>query len=174
MGDVCLISDSDKPCTLWKLAVIENLVVGGDGKVRAVNLRTSSGKTSRAISKLVPLEIRTDDAGWTPDDSTEESRREDPAQTSGSGTSATLVPARTSGSSTSASLDSARTSGSGTDATLVPVRTSDSASRSSGTKDLVRTSRGGANTETNQAIDRRRTLRDAGREAIKRLQTERL
>ena len=36
---------------------VEELSFGGDGLVRAVNIRTSSGKTNRPITKLYPLEI---------------------------------------------------------------------------------------------------------------------
>jgi hypothetical protein len=39
------------------MAVIESLIRGKDGLVRAVNLRTSKGKTNRPITKLYPLEL---------------------------------------------------------------------------------------------------------------------
>jgi transposase InsO family protein len=56
VGDVVLIH-SDKPRLLWRMAVIESLIRGKDGLVRAVNLRTSKGKTNRPITKLYPLEL---------------------------------------------------------------------------------------------------------------------
>ena len=40
----------------WRMAVVE-LSVGGDGLVHAANIRTSSRKTNRPITKLYPLEI---------------------------------------------------------------------------------------------------------------------
>ena len=56
MGDVVLVHD-DKPRTMWKLAVIEELIRGNDGLVRAANIRTATGKTNRPIVRLVPLEV---------------------------------------------------------------------------------------------------------------------
>ena len=47
----------DSPRMNWRMAVIEELSVGGDGLVRAANIRTNSGKTNRPITKLYPLEI---------------------------------------------------------------------------------------------------------------------
>ena len=56
VGDVVLIHD-DSPRASWKMAVIENLIKGNDGYVRAAEVRTSSARTNRPISKLYPLEI---------------------------------------------------------------------------------------------------------------------
>ena len=39
------------------MAVIESLIRGADGLVRAANIRTSSGRTNRPITKLHPLKI---------------------------------------------------------------------------------------------------------------------
>jgi len=55
-GDIVLIHD-DKPCIDWRLAVIEDLIPSGDGLICAANIRTSTGKTNRPITKLYPLEI---------------------------------------------------------------------------------------------------------------------
>ena len=41
----------------WKLAVVK----GGDGLIRATDLRTNSGKTNRPIVRLYPLEVTADD-----------------------------------------------------------------------------------------------------------------
>ena len=133
VGDVCLISDSDKSRTLWKLAVVDDLLVGADGKVRAVNLRTSNGKTSRPISKLVPLEIHTDDAdhhSLAPDDFTEGSEPQDLTRTNDPGTNTTQTSARTNEPGTSTTQRSARTNDPGTSATRSPARTSPSGSTS--------------------------------------------
>jgi hypothetical protein len=57
IGDIVLVHD-DKPRVNWKLAVIENLIEGEDGQIRAAHIRTSTGKTNRPIARLYPLEIR--------------------------------------------------------------------------------------------------------------------
>ena len=57
IGSVVLIMDNS-PRTMWKLGVIEDVITGLDGLVRAAKIRTSSGLiTTRPIVKLVPLEI---------------------------------------------------------------------------------------------------------------------
>ena len=56
VGDVVLVHN-DTPRTMWKLAVIESLIKGNDGLVRAANIRTATGKTNRPIARLVPLEV---------------------------------------------------------------------------------------------------------------------
>ena len=47
------------PRSAWKLAIIESLIEGGDGLIRAANIRTSTGCTNRPITKLYPLEVST-------------------------------------------------------------------------------------------------------------------
>ena len=54
--DVVLIHD-DTPWISWKLAVIEELLKGKDGLVRAANIRTTQGGTNRPIARLIPLEV---------------------------------------------------------------------------------------------------------------------
>ena len=39
------------------MAVIEEPIKGNDGLVRAANIRTAAGRTNRAITRLVPLEV---------------------------------------------------------------------------------------------------------------------
>ena len=56
VGDIVLIHD-DIPRINWKLAVIEGLIIGNDGLVRAANIRTVNGRTNRPIAKLYPLEV---------------------------------------------------------------------------------------------------------------------
>ena len=52
-----LIHD-DVPRTKWKMAVIEQLIRGNDGNVRAATIRYNGGRTNRPISKLYPpLEV---------------------------------------------------------------------------------------------------------------------
>ena len=57
-GDVVLAYD-EGPRSSWKLALIEDLIRGGDGLVRAAHIRTSTGHTNRPVSKLYPLEVIT-------------------------------------------------------------------------------------------------------------------
>ncbi|XP_032227954.1 uncharacterized protein LOC116611647 [Nematostella vectensis] len=59
IGDVVQIH-SEKKRLKWKLGVVEDLIRGADGCVRAVTLKTAKGHTNRPISKLYPLEITTD------------------------------------------------------------------------------------------------------------------
>ena len=61
-GDVVIVHD-DTPRITWKMAVVEDLIVGRDGLVRAATIRTSNGTTSRPITKLYPIELNeADDA----------------------------------------------------------------------------------------------------------------
>ena len=55
VGDV-LVHD-DTPRVNWKYAIIEGVIRGNDGLIRAANIRTSTGKTTRPITKLYPLEV---------------------------------------------------------------------------------------------------------------------
>ena len=56
VGDIVLVHDEGLRIN-WKLAVVQELLPGRDGHVRAVNIRTQGGTTNRPISKLYPLEI---------------------------------------------------------------------------------------------------------------------
>ena len=55
-GAVVLVHD-DTPRINWRLAVVEDTISGEDGLIRAANIRTSTGKTNRPVTKLYPLEI---------------------------------------------------------------------------------------------------------------------
>ena len=57
IGDVVLVHD-DIPRINWQLAVIEDVIKGSDGLIRAVNIRTKSGMTNHPIARLYPLEVR--------------------------------------------------------------------------------------------------------------------
>ena len=56
MGDIALIHD-DGPRLHWRLAIVDSLIQGNDGLVRAVNVRTNNRITSGPISRLYPSEI---------------------------------------------------------------------------------------------------------------------
>ena len=70
-GDVVLVHD-ESPRLTWKLAVVECLIKGGDGLIRAANIRTSTGHTNRPITKLYPLEVRANVATPLIEDDTSE------------------------------------------------------------------------------------------------------
>jgi hypothetical protein len=42
----------------WRLAVVQSLIKGKDGQVRATNIKTSTGHTNRPVTKLYPLEVK--------------------------------------------------------------------------------------------------------------------
>ena len=56
IGDVVQIHQDSKRSE-WKLAIVEQLNRGADGKVRSAEIRTANGRTSRPINKLYPLEV---------------------------------------------------------------------------------------------------------------------
>ena len=55
-GDVVIVHD-DKLRLNWRLAVVEDLIEGKDGLVRAAHIRMGKLKTTRPIVKLYPLEV---------------------------------------------------------------------------------------------------------------------
>jgi len=69
-GEVVIIHDNT-PRNKWKLGVINTLLPGKDGTVRAVKLRTSNGKElTRPLEKLYPLEISIQSTDQHPRDDT--------------------------------------------------------------------------------------------------------
>ena len=57
-GAIVLVHDNT-PRLYWHLAVVEDTISGADGLIRAANIRTSTGRTNRPITKLHLLEITT-------------------------------------------------------------------------------------------------------------------
>ena len=55
IGDVVLIIDRDIQRSKWQMAIVSEVYVRGDGKVRSVKLKTSSGYYIRPITKLCML-----------------------------------------------------------------------------------------------------------------------
>ena len=53
VGDVVLVH-KDSPRNTWPLGVVEELIAGGDGAVRAVRIRIRGGITTRNMTKLYP------------------------------------------------------------------------------------------------------------------------
>ncbi|XP_065918471.1 uncharacterized protein [Dysidea avara] len=62
VGDVVIVHDDDGPRVNWKLAVVTNLLVGGDRLTRAAEIQTSIGQTNRPITNLYPLEVHSDES----------------------------------------------------------------------------------------------------------------
>ncbi|XP_045174518.2 uncharacterized protein LOC123535831 [Mercenaria mercenaria] len=58
IGDVVQIHDTSLPRNRWSLGVIEDVIVGNDGLIRAARVRSRRGVTTRPISKLYPLELK--------------------------------------------------------------------------------------------------------------------
>ena len=56
VGDVVLVHN-DSPRNNWPLAIVDGLIIGGDGGVRAVRIQIKGGITIRPITKLYPMEI---------------------------------------------------------------------------------------------------------------------
>ena len=63
VGDVVLIEDEDQPRGMWKLARIQSLITGSDGRTRGAVVRVlSSGGPStlqRPLQRLYPVEVTT-------------------------------------------------------------------------------------------------------------------
>ena len=60
MGDVVLVHD-DILKVNWKIAVIQQVIKGKDGLIRAANICTAKGVTNHPIMKLYPLEVTASD-----------------------------------------------------------------------------------------------------------------
>lgn len=65
IGEVVIIKEDKKPRNVWKLAVVNQLITGRDGVVRAAKLKTGNGYLERAIQHVFPLELACDTAGTT-------------------------------------------------------------------------------------------------------------
>ncbi|XP_053403036.1 uncharacterized protein LOC123546131 [Mercenaria mercenaria] len=58
VGDVVQIHDNNLRRNRWSLGVIEDVVTGRDGLIRAAHIRSRRGVTMRPIAKLYPLELK--------------------------------------------------------------------------------------------------------------------
>jgi len=56
--DIILVHDESLRNT-WKFAIVEELMTGKNGLVRATKIKTAQGRTNRPIVKLIPLEVPT-------------------------------------------------------------------------------------------------------------------
>ena len=55
-----IVHEDNKSRLHWRLAVVEDLIKGNDGQVRAAHIRTSNHKTTRSVAKLFPLEVHSE------------------------------------------------------------------------------------------------------------------
>ena len=56
-GDVVIIKSEEKNRGQWKLGIIEELITGQDGVVRAAKLRAGKSIMERPVQLLYPLEL---------------------------------------------------------------------------------------------------------------------
>lgn len=60
VGDVVILKTDEKSRGRWPLGIIEELIVGKDGVVRAAKVRTGKNQLERAVQHLFPLELSCD------------------------------------------------------------------------------------------------------------------
>ncbi|GFW59903.1 integrase catalytic domain-containing protein [Trichonephila clavipes] len=66
-GDIVLIGDTNSKRIYWPLAKVIKLIPGRDGRVRVVEVLTSSGSFLRPIQRLYPLEVSGTDISDLPE-----------------------------------------------------------------------------------------------------------
>jgi hypothetical protein len=59
-GDVVLVKSTEQNRNKWPLGIVETLIVGKDGAVRAARLRSGRDRLERAVQYLYPLELSCD------------------------------------------------------------------------------------------------------------------
>ncbi|XP_068697519.1 uncharacterized protein [Montipora foliosa] len=62
VGDVVIIQDESRNRNTWKLGIVESLITGRDGIIRAARMRAGKGVLERAVQHLYPLELSVDRA----------------------------------------------------------------------------------------------------------------
>ena len=60
IGDVVMIKTTERNRNCWPLGIIESLIVGREGVVRAARLRAGRIHLERAVQHLYPLELSCD------------------------------------------------------------------------------------------------------------------
>ena len=58
--DVVIIQDESRNRHSWKLGIVDELIVGRDGIIRAAKMRAGKGVMERAVQHLYPLELSVD------------------------------------------------------------------------------------------------------------------
>ena len=56
-GEVVVIKDEERNRNKWKIGIVEDLISGHDGVVRAAKLRAGKGTLERGVKHLYPLEL---------------------------------------------------------------------------------------------------------------------
>ncbi|XP_074651589.1 uncharacterized protein LOC141906245 [Tubulanus polymorphus] len=57
VGEIVLVHEDNVKRVKWKMALVERLLRGKDGLIRAADIKTANGRTNRPITKLYPLEV---------------------------------------------------------------------------------------------------------------------
>ena len=61
VGDVMLVKDDERNRGKWKIGIVDELITGRDGIVRAARMKTGTGSyLERALQQLYPLELSCD------------------------------------------------------------------------------------------------------------------
>ena len=61
VGDVMLVKDDERNREKWKMGIVDGLITGRDGIVRAARMKTATGSyLERALQQLYPLELSCD------------------------------------------------------------------------------------------------------------------
>ncbi|XP_037048786.1 uncharacterized protein LOC119083230 [Bradysia coprophila] len=60
LGEVVLIASEDKKRLEWPMARITELIEGTDGKIRVAKVKTMNGELTRALQRLIPMEVGND------------------------------------------------------------------------------------------------------------------
>ena len=61
VGDVMLVKDDERNRGKWKMGIVDGLITGRDGIVRAARMKTATGSyLERALQQLYPLELSCD------------------------------------------------------------------------------------------------------------------
>ena len=72
VGDVVIIKSSERNRNQWPLGIVEKLIKGTDGIVRAVRLRSGRDRLERAVQRLYPLELSCDTVKQTKGENAQE------------------------------------------------------------------------------------------------------
>ena len=78
-GNVVIIKGDEKDRNHWKLGIVQQLIAGKDGVVRAAKLRAGRGILERAVQYLYPLELSCDPIATVPEQE-QQLRRVQPAR----------------------------------------------------------------------------------------------
>ena len=83
VGDVVLLSDEGSKRAFWKLALVNELLPGEDGHVRAAVIRVANKQgparlLKRSVRHLIPIEASTDDEASPHDHSSNETDQPEP------------------------------------------------------------------------------------------------